>query len=37
MPAFADRPAYVGFNLRTHAYDMRVWDCSKTPNMKHET
>ena len=31
------RPAYVGFNLRTHAYDMHVWDCSKTPNKKHET
>jgi len=27
-------PTYPNRGLRTHAYDMHVWDCSKTPNLE---
>ena len=28
------RPTYVGFNLRMHAYGMRVWDLFQNPNLE---
>ena len=30
-------PTYPNRGLRTHAYDMHVWDCSKTLTQKQET
>ena len=30
----SQRLAYIGFNLCTHAYDMRAWDLFKNPNLE---